>query len=245
MEKISAGLSVVLPVYNEKELLEPAVDRNLQVLEAHFDDYEVIVVDDGSGDGIEEVLERLARRPHVTVIRNLVNLNQGIGIQRGLVTARCEFVVHNAVDLPLAPEDLPDLMTRAVNCDLLVQQRSSYAGYEKWRVVTSLLNRGLVKLFYGGALKGIYDMNFTQIYRRSMIPSILPLAKSPTFTTVEMIVRARMLGFSVQTVLIDYKPRLTGKGAFGKPHDILWTLYELTRFRVKLWRNRKRTLRIR
>ncbi len=245
-ELINHSVSLILPVYNEKNLLGPAVERCLKALKEQFTDYEVIVVDDGSTDGIAGVLERTGQEgPHLRVIDNVVNLNVGIAVQRGMMSARCEYVVHNAVDLPLAPEEIGSLVELMDGSDLLILERSSYAGYIRWRVVTSVVNRLLLRLLFPWTVGNIFDLNFTQIYRRDVLHQILPLAKSPAFTTPEMILRARYLRLAVKTALVDYKPRPSGKGAFGKPHDILWSMYDMFRFRVKLWRNSKRTLRIR
>ncbi len=242
-EKINTSISFILPVYNEKNLLEPAVSRCLKALSETFTDFEIILVDDGSTDGISEVLDSLeSSSANLKVLRNIVNLNVGIAVQRGLMSARCDYAVHNAVDLPLAPEDLAALMEQMNGCDLLVLERSSYAGYMKWRVVTSLVNRMLLKIFFPSAVKGMFDLNYTQIYRTEILPKIIPLAKSPAFTTPEMIIRAKYLNLNVKQALVDYMPRLSGTGAFGKPHDILWSMYDMFRFRLKLWRNKSKTL---
>lgn len=243
VKKIKKSVSFILPVYNEKTLLASAVDRCLKTLSESFTDFEIIIVDDGSTDGVSEVLDALsAQSKHVKILRNIVNLNVGIAVQRGLKSAQYDYAVHNAVDLPLAPEDLADIIDGIDDCDLLILQRSTYAGYMKWRVVTSLVNRLLLKILYPFAVKGIFDLNFTQVYKKESIPLILPLAKSPAFTTPEMILRAKYQGLKVKTLLVDYKPRLSGKGAFGKPHDILWSMYDMFRFRIRLWSNRSRTL---
>jgi glycosyltransferase involved in cell wall biosynthesis len=244
VEKIQKSVSFILPVYNEKTLLEHAADRCLQALTEQFSDFEIIIVDDGSSDGVAETLELLAAKSdRIKILRNIVNLNVGIAVQRGLMSARCDYAVHNAVDLPLAPEELGGIINGMNDCDLLILERSTYAGYMKWRIVTSLVNRILLKVLYPVAVKGIIDLNFTQVYKKEIIPMVLPLAKSPAFTTPEMIIRAKYLHLRVKTLLVDYKPRLSGKGAFGKPHDILWSMYDMFRFRIRLWGNRPRTLR--
>jgi hypothetical protein len=92
----------------------------------------------------------------------------------------------------------------------------------------------LLKAFYSKASAGITDFNFTQIYRRDIIRKILPLAKSPAFTTPEMILRAVYTGLEVKTAKAIYEPRKQGKGAFGKPHDMIWSFYDMARFRVRL-----------
>jgi hypothetical protein len=109
--------------------------------------------------------------------------------------------------------------------------------------VTSFLNRILLKILFPVACKSIFDLNYTQIYKTEIIPEIIPLAKSPAFTTPEMIIRAKCLKLKIKTIIIEYNPRISGKGAFGKPHDILWSLYDMFRFRIKLWSNSSKTLR--
>jgi hypothetical protein len=51
-----------------------------------------------------------------------------------------------------------------------------------------------------------------------------------------MIFRAKRMGLKVKTHDIDYAPKHIRKGASGKPHDILWGMYEMFRFRIYAWR---------
>ena len=122
-----------------------------------------------------------------------------MGALAGLAAAGMDFIIHSAADLCLGPESVSPLIEHASACDILVLQRKSYAGYMGWRVVTSLGNRLLLKLLYPVAGARIVDYNFTQIYRRSVVQQVLPLAKSPAFTTPEMILRGRYLGLRVRT----------------------------------------------
>lgn len=234
--KILESISVILPVYNEKNLVETAVKDSLQLLSQNFSDFELILIDDGSTDGTGDIMEELARSDkRIHLLRNNINLNVGISIQRGMAIAAKYFVVHNAVDLPLSIEDIAGLIKHAIDCDILVLERKYYAGYTLWRKITSKINRVLLRVLFGYG--DIRDMNFTQIYKRDIIPKILPLGKSPAFTTPEMILRAKRLGFCVKSILVDYQPHTVRKGAFGKPHDIIWSFYDMLRFRLTVWKN--------
>lgn len=226
-----SSVSLILPVYNEGSILEKTVIHCKKVLSENFDDFEIILIDDGSTDETGEVMDRLAELDNrIHVLHNLINLNVGVSVQRGMVSATKDYIVHNAVDLPLAPEDVPDLIKQMNKCDVLVLERTSYAGYTPWRWVTSKVNRFLLKILFG--VRDLKDLNFTQIYRKEVIPKVLPLAKSPVFTTPEMIIRAKRSGLRVKPMPVDYKPRTVGKGAFGKPHDVLWSIYDMLRFRL-------------
>jgi len=235
--KIIESLSLILPVYNEKKAVEPAVKHCIEVLSGAFEDFEIILIDDGSTDGTDNVMEKLAKtNKQIKILYNFINLNQGISIQKGFTVAKKDFVLHNAIDLPLALEDIPSLIRTAKECDVLVVERKFSAGYTMWRRITSISNRILRKLLFPFLSRKIHDMNFTQIYRGSILTKIMPLAKSPAFTTPEMILRAKLHGLRVKSILVDYQPRPTGKGSFGKSHDILWSMYDMFRFRVKSWK---------
>jgi len=235
-EKIQVGISLILPVYNEESILARAVDTVYQSLERDFSDFELILVDDGSKDRSFEIMQDLGKKyPKIEIIRNLVNLNQGVSIQRGFAMAKKEFVIHNGIDLPLKPDSLKDLIREMQDVDLLVLERNIYSGATLWRKVVSKLNIGLRKLLFPFLTKGITDMNFVQIYRSNIIRSVLPLAKSPAFTTPEMIFRARHNGYTIKSINIDFEARTVGKGSLGRLHDIVWSTYDMFRFRYLLW----------
>ena len=237
------SLCFVLFAYDEEGLVEGAVRRVLAALARDFPDFEVVLIDDGSRDRTGEVMDRLAREDRrIRVHHNLVNLNVGVSIQRGLAAATGEYVVYDGVDLPLAPEDVAGLVARMADCDVLVLERTSFAGYTRWRRITSRVNRLLLRILFG---KVFTDMNYSQIFRRSVVPKILPLGRSPAFTAPELILRALRLRLRVRSVPVAYHPRPVGTGSLGRPHDILWTLYDLFRFRLIVWprlgRGRDRT----
>ncbi len=223
------SLTVILPVYNEVTLVASATKRCCEALAKDFDDYEVLLINDGSTDKTGEAMDaERARNPRVQVLHNQVNLNVGASIQRGFTEATKEYVVHNAIDLPLAPEGLGDLIDRVGNADVLILERSGYPGYSIWRLLCSTLNRRLLRMLFPSPF---HDLNFTQVYRREVIAEILPRAKSPAFTTPEMIFRALRRGLKVRAIRWNYERRPSGKGAFGKPSDIVWSLSDMMKYR--------------
>lgn len=228
------SLSMILPIYNERRFVREAVERCLHALDADFDDFELILVDDGSHDGTGQEIDNLAaEHERVVALHNHVNLNVGISIQRAFGIAQKALVLHNAVDLPLAPESVMALIRRAGTFDVLVLERQSYPAATVWRKTTSVVNRALRQLCFPTSTGGIRDMNFTQIYRREILPTVMPVAKSPAFTTPEMILRAILAGLEVKSLTVEYQPRPGGgPGAFGRVHDIAWTMYDMLRFRL-------------
>lgn len=233
--KSSHSLSLILPLYNEEVLLESALNYCIEVLENDFEDYEIILIDDGSKDQTMNILtEKFSHLPKIKIHQNYVNLNQGISVQRGWKIAEKEFVLFNGIDLPLDLKLVKNIIEENQEYDVIVLERSIYEGATQWRLITSNINFWIRKLLFPNLTRGFKDMNYTQIYRKSVIDSILPLAKSPAFTTPEMIIRARLNDLKIVQKMISFQERKHGTGSLGKLHDILWTIYDMCRFRYLL-----------
>ena len=235
-EKLKQSISLILPVYNEEALVEDALRTCVQALERDFEDYEIIVIDDGCKDNTWNIVKELAStNERIRAVQNLINLNQGVSIQRGIALAAKDYVIHNGVDLPLDPRKIKKLIATIGDTQLLVIQRKVYAGATLWRKLISRINIWLRMLLFPFHTKGITDMNFVQVYKRELFPSIMPLAKSPAFTTPEMILRANHHGYKVAVQEFEFQAREVGQGSLGKLHDITWTIYDMFRFRYLLW----------
>ncbi len=94
------SLSVFFPAYNDAPSLPDLVAKTFEVLEAHADDYEVIVVNDGSQDKTGEVLEELRRRyqPLLRVITHAQNRGYGGALRSGFEAATREWVFYTDGD---------------------------------------------------------------------------------------------------------------------------------------------------
>lgn len=215
-----------------------AARRCIEALSEDFEEFEIIFVDDGSSDGSGEMLNELTEaNRQVKVIHNNINLNLGVSIQRGFAVSSKEYVIFNSVDLPLEPREIKPIIEKNDKFDVLVLERRCYQGASFWRKITSRINRLLIHLLFPVASCGLKDFNFTLVCRREILALIMPIAKSPAFTQTEMILRAKYQKLLVEAVSVDYHARPAGKGALGKPHDIIWTLYDMSRFRLKRWKS--------
>ena len=98
----ASRVTVLLAVYNGERYLREAVDS---VLAQTFSDFELLVVDDGSTDGTEEILHSY-RDPRIRVLRNEQNHGLTSSLNRGLASARGEYVVRQDADDISVPERL-------------------------------------------------------------------------------------------------------------------------------------------
>lgn len=236
MEKSNRSVSVVLAGYNEENNIDRAMQETYEALFNNFSMFELILVDDASKDKtLEKMLEFQKNHNHVIVLPNYVNMNFGTSVLRGLCVARNDYVVYNACDLPLSTTDLVALVRNMdERTDVLVLERTEYKT-TKWRGVTSDINKLLLKILYPKLTKGTPVLNYVQIYKRVIIKNIIPLARSPIFVWPELIFRAKLKGYIVDNIPVKCNVENVRKGAFGHPHDIIWGIYEMLRFRIRLW----------
>jgi len=231
-------VSYILAGYNEEPIIEDSIKRCITSLEKDFDDYELILVDDASTDKTGVIMDRFSEENHkIVVLHNLVNLNFGTSVLRGIKAAKKDWIIYNAVDLPLMPEDTISVLKSAQAYDVLVLERTCYSGV-LWRHITSKINTLMLHILFPILMQKTPITNYIQVFRRECITQCMPFARSPIFAPPEMIFRAKLAGLRVGNQ--KHLPHVENKrkGAFGNPHDIIWGVYEMLRFRIRLWRRK-------
>src|SRR6187431_1599664 len=120
MASYSRSVSVFVPAYNEVGNLAPTVDTVTRALEETVDDYEIIVVNDGSTDGTAEVADALAAaNPYVVVLHNPGNMGLGYGWIRAIKAARMASFVFIPGDNSWPYPSLRDLFGTMGEADIV------------------------------------------------------------------------------------------------------------------------------
>lgn len=139
-------LSVVIPMYDEEQVLPLLVDRLRPVLDSLGETYEVVAVDDGSRDQTPVLLQRYRREwPQLRVLRLRANAGHQAAISAGLSAARGDWVVTLDADLQDPPEVIGEMVaaTRGQQVDVVYGVRTD-------RSSDSLFKRLTARLFYAG-----------------------------------------------------------------------------------------------
>jgi glycosyltransferase involved in cell wall biosynthesis len=102
-------LSVVMPVFNERDTIEEIIGRVLAVKMR----IQLIVVDDVSTDGTTEILERLAQQHGFTLLRQPKNSGKGSALRRGFAAVTGDMMIIQDADLEYSPEEYP-LLTNLI-----------------------------------------------------------------------------------------------------------------------------------
>jgi len=233
------SVSYIISGYNEEEIIEETVEECVKILSEQFEDFELILIDDDSKDNTAKLMEKAQERypDKIRFLPNYINLNFGTSILRGFKVATKEYVFYNATDLPLSLNDTNSIVEDMKDNDVLVLERISYKT-TKWRKIVSNINIILLRLLFPKLIKGTPILNFTQVFKREAINKVIPLARSPIFIWPEMIFRAKLIGLKVGNRRTNLNEKYNRVGSFGKPHDIIWGLYDMFRFRICLWRKK-------
>ena len=225
------SVSLILPCYNEEESVVETVERCARALEPLTSRFEIVVVDDASTDGSASLVERLARKKgYIRLVRNAINLGAGASLLMGFEAAVGDILIHDSMDLPLAPEDLPAILSRFPAADAVAVARVDRSAHSSYRKLTSLVNYGLLRLLFNVRLR---DMNFVQAYKREAFMAAKVRARSPAFVTPELLMRIGRLGFKVEEIVLPFHRRVRGCANYGKVRDILWTLADMISFRLE------------
>jgi glycosyltransferase involved in cell wall biosynthesis len=232
---------MVLPMFNEEETIEHALEVGVEALERHANDWELIVVDDASTDRSPAMVAAAAERdPRIRLLHHAVNRKLGGTLRTGFAACRKDLVLYMDADLPFDP----DVLGRAASA-LYVSRADVIAGYRLDRTTEGLL-RTIYSYVYNTLIGVLFrwphrDINFSfKLMRREVLEAV-ELRSEGSLIDAELIVKARNLGFVIQQLGLDYFPRSRGKSTLSSPGVILKIFAELFRLFPDMRKPRRRS----
>ncbi len=116
------SISFIIPAYNEETSIIRAIDAVVGYATQHCDEYEVLVVDDGSTDKTRELASGHASS-HVQLISHAQNKGKGAAVKTGVEASSKEWIVFLDADLSTKPEDVA-VFTQHTDADIIIGSRA-------------------------------------------------------------------------------------------------------------------------
>jgi glycosyltransferase involved in cell wall biosynthesis len=204
-------VSIIVPIYNERENLESFVSSLTQVLASAGEEYEILLIDDGSTDGSAAYLESLpSQNPRITVVQFRRNFGQTAAMAAGFDYATGGILVPIDADMQNDARDIPAILAKLrEGYDVVSCWRQNRRDPWLTRKLPSRLANSIISSIsgvrlhdYGCTLKG---------YRREVVQHIRLYGEMHRFIPVY----ASWAGAKVAEIPVRHHPRLSGSSKYG------------------------------
>ncbi|MDD5111690.1 MAG: glycosyltransferase [Candidatus Altiarchaeota archaeon] len=225
-------ISVIVPMFNEEGNVEETIGRVEKVLASLGQEFEIVVVDDGSSDATFELAERKAAGyKTVRLVRHRRNMGLGEALKTGFRESLGDVVVTIDADLSYNPDDIPRLLENLDGFDIVVgspyMPGGRVEGIPYFRLLLSRMGNKVVAYAMSTNIHTVTSM--FRAYRKAAVDSIDLDSPGPELMP-EIIAKACALGFSIAEIPVVLRRRVRGKSKFrlvsGLEKHFLFSLYE-------------------
>ena len=217
-------ITLFFPVYNDEFTIPNMVEKSIKVLDDIADNYEIIIINDGSPDNSGIVADEYAAKyPSVKVIHHDKNMGYGAAIQTGFKHANFEWICFTDGDDEYDVMDLKKMIKLKEYYDLIITFRYVKL-YSNFRVFVSGVYNKLFRLVFKTSYRDI--STGLKLIRKSVYNELTIISDSP-FIGAEITLRTMLKGYRVGEMGIQTFPREFGTGASVSSKNILRTIKDM------------------
>ncbi len=225
----TAGLSIFFPAYNDSGTIASLVITALRTARRLTPDYEVIVVNDGSPDGTQGILDELALvYPEVRIVTHDKNRGYGGALRSGFHASSRELIFYTDGDAQYDPAEVETLWRRMSDDVDLVNGYKISRSDPLHRIVIGRVYHHIVTLLFGLKVRDV-DCDF-RLMRRSIFERVR-LEKNSGVICLEMMKKIQDAGFRIAEVPVHHYHRAYGKSQFFNFPRLWRTAIDV----MKLW----------
>ena len=227
------SISIFFPAFNDEQTIGELVRNALAILPTCTDDYEVLIINDGSADGTAAVLEELSRTDaHVRPIHHEANRGYGGALQSGFEHASKEFVFYTDGDGQYDVRELARLLPlMKPGVDVVNGYKSKRA--DSWhRVVIGKIYNRTARLLFQLPIRDV-DCDF-RLIRREALQGIGKISTSGA-ACLEMIRKLKANGAVFAEVEVSHYPRIHGRSQFFTVQSLMRTFYDFCGLLGQAW----------
>jgi glycosyltransferase involved in cell wall biosynthesis len=252
-KKFDRSVSLLCWAYNEEDSIQEYLERATKLMDATVEDYEIILIDDGSKDKTYEIAKAIQKKnPRLKIFQNEKNLNVGISSQRAIQRALKEYLFWQTIDWSYDISNLRIFLeylktydivqgVRRKPVDVRIKLLKPFALVLKLfgikhltkrsdtvpKAIVSIINYMLIRLLFRMPLSDFQNVTF---YPTKWIQSVKYEAKS-SFANPEGLIKSYWNEMSIKEVSIDFIPRSKGKAKGTRLKSIITSVMDI----LKLW----------
>jgi glycosyltransferase involved in cell wall biosynthesis len=209
-------LSILIPVYNERTVVERSLSLVLSAPLPEYMERELVIVDDCSTDGTSEILDRMAAgEPRIRLFRQLVNQGKGAAVRTAIQKAQGDFCLVQDADLEYDPSEYMRLLRPLLDGNADAVFGSRYLVSEQTRLLPfwhTVINKTLTLLSNIFSDLGVSDMETCyKVFRTDLLKSI-PIRSNRFGFEPEITMKCSKRKFRVYEVPISYHGRTYEEG---------------------------------
>jgi glycosyltransferase involved in cell wall biosynthesis len=202
------SISAVLPAHNEAENIRTTVENCVTYLENNVSDYEVVVVNDGSSDDTQYIVEGLAStNSKVVLVNHPVNTGYGSALRSGFEKASCEYIFFMDSDGQFDINDLDRLIPLLSAKDVVIGYREDRAD-SLVRSLNAWLYGLYIYLTFGLKVRDM-DCAF-KVFPTKAYQDIRPIISVGALFSAEFLIKLKRNGFTLREIPVRHFPRRFG-----------------------------------
>lgn len=218
------SITLFFPVYRDERTVERVAYKALAVLAEITDNYELIIIDDGSPDSAGEIADRIAAaEPRVHVVHHPTNLGYGQALRSGFANAKNDWICFTDGDDEYEVTDLLKLWRLREYYDLVITFRYVKL-YGTWRTFVSYVYNQVLRLMFKTDFRDVSCG--LKLIRRQVVNELELVSTSP-FIGAEISIKTHLKGLRVGEVGIQTFPRQFGRGSATSVKNILATIRDM------------------
>ncbi len=201
-------ISIIIPFYNESESLPVLLKRLIEVCKKIKENWEIILVDDGSTDSFQFSIFNFQKK--IKLVKHRKRFGKGKALLTGFKESRGDVIVFMDADLQNDPFELKDFITALQRgYDLVIGWRKDRKDPITKRFPSYIFNTLLLKLFFHSKF---HDINCGyKVMRRSVLQEIPLYGDNYRFLPI----MADQAGFRTSEIVVAHHPRKFGKSKYG------------------------------
>jgi glycosyltransferase involved in cell wall biosynthesis len=226
------SLSVVFPAHNEAENIRTTVENCVSYLEQNVSNYEVIIVNDGSIDDTQQIVQELkSTNSKVILVNHPVNKGYGSALRSGFDKASCEYIFFMDSDGQFNINDLDRLLPLVSAKDVVIGYREDRAD-SFIRSLNAWLYGLYIYLTFGLKVKDM-DCAF-KVFPTRAYQDIRPIKSDGALFSAEFLIKLKRKGFKLIEVPVRHFPRRFGTQSGANIKVILRMFKESWKLRNEL-----------